>query len=190
MHMPPVARRFFLLLAVTAIVASCSLSGTSTGEPGAGSSAAGSASSPLGPVPGNSVTAPLPTDAPAAVRALAPLPSCGAEILFEQDVDISPIPTAPGPVTDPATSQKAVDCLIAAWESGLKAELDVSAISDEADEIYTMYRLPGDGQVDLIVRVRSHSDKTITWTRTTCRELSVQEGAVTPADSDTEMPVT
>ena len=66
----------------------------------------------------------------------------------------------------------------------------MSAISDEADEIYTMYRLPGDGQVDLIVRVRSHSDKTITWTRTTCRELSVQEGAVTPADCDTEMPVT
>lgn len=176
------------LLALTTAIASCSSSGTAAEEPNAASSAI--ATFPSGPVPGNSVTAPLPTDAPAAVRAFARLPSCGAEILFEQDVDISPIPTAPGPVTDPATSQKAVDCLIAAWKSGRKAELDVSAISDEADEIYSIYRLPGDGTVRLIVRVRSHSDSTVAWTQTTCRQLSVQEGVVTPADCDTETPIT
>jgi hypothetical protein len=188
MHASRLARTLFFMLIVTAAVASCSLSGTSTG-PGA-APPAGAASFPLGRVPGNSATAPLPTDAPAAVIALAPLPSCGAEILFEQDVDISPIPTAPGPVTDPATSQKAVDCLIAAWENGLKAELAVSAISDEADEIYTIYRLNGDGTLQLIVRVRSHSDKTIGWTQTTCRQLSVQQGTLTPADCDLEKPIT
>ncbi len=150
---------------------------------------ASNAAFPTGPVPGNSVIAPLPTDAPGSVVRLAALPSCGAEILFEEDVDISPIPTAPGPTTDAAANQQATDCLTAAWENGLQAELDVSSISDEADEIYSIYRLPGDGTVQVIVRVHSHSDRTIAWTQTTCRQLSVQEGTVTPADCDTETPI-
>ena len=105
-------------------------------------------------VPGNSADAPLPTGAPAALSALPQLPSCGAEVLFEQDVDISPVPTAPGPVTDPEANQQAADCLLSAWENGRAAVLVTSAISDEADEIYSIYRLPGDGTVDVIVRVR------------------------------------
>jgi hypothetical protein len=145
------------------------------------------ASSSVGaPVSGDSASAPLPTDAPDFVRTLSTLPSCGAEVFFVQDVDMSPIPTAPGPVTDAAANQKATDCLIAAWENSLKAELDVSSISDEADEIYSIYRLTGDGTVQVINRVRSHTDQTIAWTQTTCRQLSVQDGAVTPADCDPE----
>jgi hypothetical protein len=143
----------------------------------------------LGIVPGNSATAPLPTDAPASVRALSALPSCGAEVLFEQDVDITPIPTAPGPVTDPAANQAATDCLLSAWENGRPALLATSAISDEADEIYSIYRLPANGTAEVTVRVRSHSDQTVSWTERTCRQLSVQQGAVTPADCDAEAPM-
>ncbi len=143
----------------------------------------------LGIVPGNSAGAPLPTDAPAALIPLPHLPSCGAEVLFEEDVDISPVPTAPGPVTDPTANQQATDCLLSAWENGRAAVLVTSAISDEADEIYSIYRLPGDGTVDVIVRVRSHSDQTVSWTERTCRQLSVQQGAVTPADCDPEAPM-
>jgi hypothetical protein len=120
------------------------------------------------------------------VRNLPLLPSCGGEVLFEEDVDISPIPTAPGPTSAASANQQGSDCLIAAWQNGLAAELDISSISDEADEIYSMYRLPGDGTVQLVVRVRSHTDKTVSWTQTTCRQLSVQDGALTPADCDSE----
>jgi hypothetical protein len=140
-------------------------------------------------VPGNSAVAPLPTDAPAMVRNLTRLPSCGAEVLFEQDVDISPIPTAPGPTTDPTANQQATDCLISAWQNKAPAELDVSSISDEADEIYTMYRLPGDGTLQQIVRVKSHSDKTVTWTVTVCKQISIQEGTVTPSECESEAPI-
>lgn len=143
----------------------------------------------LGVVPGNSVKAPLPTGAPTSIRSLSVLPSCGAEVLFEQDVDLSPIPTAPGPVTDAETNQQAADCLISAWQNGRPAELVTSSISDEADEIYSIYRLPGDGTVDVIVRVRAHADQTIAWTIRICRQLSVQQGAVTPADCEAEAPV-
>ncbi len=144
---------------------------------------------PTGPVPGNTFAVPLPSDAPAAVRSLATLPSCGAQILFEQDVDISPIPTAPGPVTPAAANTQAADCLIAAWENGLAAEMDVFAVSDEADEIFSIYRLPGDGELTLMVRVFSHSDQTVIWTQTTCRQLSIQDGTPTPADCDAETPI-
>lgn len=178
------ASKFFVLLAA-AVLASCA--GPLSPTPSAGAPAGGSF--PLGRVAGNSITAPLPTDAPAVVKSLAPLPSCGAEILFEQDVDMSPIPTAPGPTTAATTNQQGLDCLTAAWENGLKAEFDVSSISDEADEVYSMYRLPGDGTVQMIVRVRSHSDQTVSWTQTTCRQLSVQDGAVTPAACESETPI-
>jgi hypothetical protein len=144
---------------------------------------------PSGPVPGNSVTVPLPSDAPPSVRNLGSVPSCGAEILFEQDVDLSPIPTAPGPVTNAAANKQATDCLIAAWENGLAARLDVSAVSDEGDVVFSIYRLPGNGTLSLIVRVYSHADKTVTWTETTCRQLSLQDGTPTPADCDTEKPI-
>jgi hypothetical protein len=141
---------------------------------------------PNGPIPGNSVNAPLPTDAPQVVVARDALPDCGAQINFEEDVDISPIPTAPGPVSNDADNKQAQDCLIAAWENGLKAEMRVSAISDEADEIYTIYRLPGDGTVQLIVRVRSHTELTVMWTQAVCRQLSIQDGVLTPADCASE----
>jgi hypothetical protein len=160
--------------------------GAGTGEPGIPSP---TPAFQLGIVPGNSAGAPLPTDAPAAALALPAMPSCGAEVLFEQDVDISPIPTAPGPVTDPTANQQATDCLLSAWENGRSAVLVTSAISDEADEIYSIYRLPGDGTVDVIVRVRSRSDQTVSWTRRTCRQLSMQQGVVTPADCDAEAPM-
>jgi hypothetical protein len=160
--------------------------GAGAGEPGVPSP---TPAFQLGTVPGNSAGAPLPTDAPAALLAPSQLPSCGAEVLFEQDVDISPIPTAAGPTTDPTANQQATDCLLSAWDNGRSAVLVTSAISDEADEIYSIYRLPGDGTVDVIVRVRSHSDQTVSWTRRTCRQLSVQQGAVTPADCDAEAPM-
>ncbi len=143
----------------------------------------------LGVVVGNSASAPLPTDAPAAVTAQSALPSCGAEVLFEQDVDISPAPTAPAPITDPTANQQAADCLLSAWENGRSAVLVTTAIGDEADEVYSIYRLPGDGTVEVIVRVRSHSEQTVAWTRRTCRQLSVQQGSVTPANCDTEAPM-
>jgi hypothetical protein len=144
---------------------------------------------PTGPVPGNSVAVALPSDAPSSVRKLVHVPSCGAEVLFEQDVDLSPIPTAPGPVTGAADNKQATDCLMASWENGLAAEMDVSSVSDEADVIFTIYRLPGNGTVSVIVRVYSHSDKTVAWTQTTCRQLSLQEGTPTPADCDSEQTI-
>jgi hypothetical protein len=189
------------VLALTAIVLSVALSSgagsraanvapsatsETAGEPGAGSPIA---PFQLGEVPGNSAAAPLPTDAPAAVRGLATLPSCGAEVLFEEDVDLSPIPTAPGPTTDPEANQQAGDCLISAWQNHRPAVLATSAISDEADQVYSIYRLPGDGTVQVIVRVLSHTDRTVSWTQRTCRQLSIQQGAVTPADCDSEAPM-
>ena len=140
----------------------------------------------LGRVPGNYVAVPLPTDAPASVRGLAKLPSCGAEVLFEEDVDITPIPTAPGPTTDPTDNKQAVDCLLAAWENGVAAQLAVSETTDEADQIFSLYRLHTDGTLQLIVRVLSHADRTIEWTQRTCRQLSSQEGTLTPADCQSE----
>jgi hypothetical protein len=67
--------------------------------------------------------------------------------------------------------------------------MDVSSVSDEADVIFTIYRLPGNGTVSVIVRVYSHSDKTVAWTQTTCRQLSLQEGTPTPADCDSEQTI-
>jgi hypothetical protein len=143
----------------------------------------------MGLVPGNSATAPLPTDAPKAVSSRTDLPSCGAENQFEEDPDVSPLPTAPWPTTSDADNTQANNCLISAWENGRQAELSVSLISDEADEIYTIYRLPGTGALELIVRVRSSSDKTVTWTQTTCKELSLQGDELTPSDCQLETPV-
>jgi hypothetical protein len=166
------------LLAAALVVAACG-SSSDTAPPAPLTTA----------VPGNSVAVALPTDAPAVVLALPPLPSCGAEILFEEDVDIKPIPTPPGPTTAPSANKQATDCLESAWENGASAELRVSQVSDEADEIFSIYRLPGDGSVQLIVRVLSHSDKTIAWTQTTCQQLSVQDGVVTPASCQSETPI-
>jgi hypothetical protein len=185
MHVSRAGSKFVFWFAVSAAVVSCAVPPGPSLTPSPGQSAG----FPLGPVPGNSVSAPLPTDAPAAVRSLAPLPSCGGEVLFEQDVDISPIPTAPGPTSEASSNLQGNNCLIAAWQNGLAAELDISLISDEADEIYSMYRLPGDGTVQLVVRVRSHTDKTILWTETICRQLSVQDGTLTPADCASEVPL-
>ena len=177
------------LLAVAAVVAACgSSSPAAVATPGGGSHSP-AASVALGPVPGNSVAVPLPTDAPASVRGLAILPSCGAEILFEEDVDITPVPTAPGPTTNPTDNQQAVACLLAAWENGVSAQLIVSETTDEADQIFSIYRLPGDGTVRLLVRVLSHADHTIAWTQRTCTQLSAQEGSPTPADCQTETPI-
>lgn len=141
------------------------------------------------PLAGNSTSVPLPSDAPAAVVGLAQLRSCGAELLFEEDVDISPIPTAPGPVTDSAANQKAIDCLIDAWQNSKPAVLTVSEVTDEADQLYTIYRLPGDDTVQLITRVFSHTDQTVAWTQTICKQLSDQSGQVTPADCLSETPI-
>ena len=143
----------------------------------------------LGPVPGNSISAPLPTDAPAVVSGLAPLPSCGGLILFEADPDISPLPTAPAPTSPPEANQQGANCLISDWENGRQGQLAVSAISDEQDEIYTLYRLPGNGTVDVLTRVKSHPDQVVTWTDVTCRQLSIQEGQLTPADCSPETPL-
>jgi hypothetical protein len=176
------------LVIVAAFVAACgnSSGGAPSGAAGESSTASPAASLPLGPVPGNSVVVPLPTDAPARVRALPALPSCGSEVLFEEDVDITPVPTPPEPTTNPTDNQKAIDCLIVAWESGASAELIVSETSDEADEVFSIYRLPGDGTVRLVVRVLSHADRTISWTQRTCRQLSAQDGTLIPADCDSE----
>lgn len=173
------------LLALAAVVAAC---GSSTPSPAVVSGPTGP-SFPLGPVPGNSVVAALPSDAPAQVVAFPALPSCGAEVLFEEDVDITPIPTPPGPTTDPSQNLLGTNCLIAAWESSDKAQLTVAETTDEADEIFSMYRLPGDGTVQLIVRVLSHSDRTVSWTERTCRQLTVQDGDLTPADCNSETPL-
>jgi hypothetical protein len=174
------------LLIVLAVVAAC---GDSSGPPPSqsdGTAAAPTGSFPLRPVPGNSVVLRLPSDAPAKVRALPALKSCGSEVLFSEDADITPIPTAPGPTTNPTDNQLAADCLLAAWESGTAAELVVSEISDEADEILSIYRLPGNGTLQLVVRVLSHADRTVSWTQRICRQLSIQEGTLTPADCDIE----
>jgi hypothetical protein len=175
-----------MVLAVVAATAACGSSGSSP-VPSIGQASPTSAYSPL---PGNSTTAPLPSDAPASVVALTPVRSCGAEILFEEDVDISPMPTAPGPLTDPAANKQAIDCLIDAWQNSKPAVLIVSEITDEADQLYTIYRLPGDDTVQLIARVFSHTDLTVTWTQTVCKQLSDQSGQVTPADclSETAIP--
>lgn len=191
------------VLAVAAIVLSVALSSGSGSRAanaaapdssqmvGSGEPSAGSPVAPfqLGVVTGNSAAAPLPTDAPASARGLSKLPSCGAEVLFEEDVDLSPIPTAPGPTTDPEANQQASDCLISAWENRRPAVLVTDALSDEADEVYSIYRMPGDGTVQVIVRVLSHADKTVSWTQRTCRQLSVQQGSVTPADCEAEAPM-
>jgi len=139
------------------------------------------------PLPGNSVTTPLPTDAPPSVVSRAPLRACGAEVLFEEDVDITPIPTSPWAVTSKASNQAAVDCLIDAWQSGGPAEMVTAEISDEADEIFTIYRLPGDATVQVITRVWSHTDKVVDWTSATCKQLSDQAGVLTPADCASEV---
>jgi hypothetical protein len=175
-----------MVLAVVAATAACGSSGSSP-IPSIGPASPTSAYSPL---PGNSTTEPLPSDAPASVVALPPVRSCGAEILFEEDVDISPMPTAPGPLTDPAANKQAIDCLIDAWQNSKPAVLVVSEITDEADQLYTIYRLPGDDTVQLIARVFSHTDLTVTWTQTVCKQLSDQSGQVTPADclSETAIP--
>ncbi len=149
-------------------------------------SSANEPTSALRVVPGNSESVPLPTDAPSQVAGLTSLPSCGGETLFEQDVDISPIPTPPGPTTPPAANDRANDCLISAWENGKPAQLWISQISDEADEIFTMYRIPGDNTVQVITRVRSHSDQTIQWMEVACKQLSLQGDDLTPSDCGTE----
>jgi len=173
------------LIAVLASVAACA--GTpATGPAASGSAGAAPAYSPL---PGNSVVAALPTDAPASVLSMTPLRSCGAEILFEEDVDISPIPTSPWVVTTSATNKVAVDCLIDAWQNGQAAQLTTAEISDEADEIFTIYRLPGDGTVQVVTRVWSHTDKVVAWTSAVCKQLSDQSGQLTPADCATEVPI-
>ena len=169
------------VLVVAAFVAACG------GSSGAGPSGPGPVATPsVAPVPGNSVMAPLPTDAPASVRALAQLPSCGAEVLFEEDVDITPVPTPPGPTTNATDNQQATDCLIAAWNGGASAQLEIFEATDEADQVFSLYRLPGDGTVELVTRVLSHADQTITWTQTTCRQLTIQDGTLTPADCQSE----
>jgi predicted small lipoprotein YifL len=175
-----------VLLMVVAAAAAC---GDSSGPPPLPSDATAGAptgSFPLGPVPGNSVVLRLPSDAPAKVRAMPALKSCGSEVLFSEDEDINPIPTAPGPTTNATDNQLAADCLLAAWESGTAAELVVSETSDEADEILSIYRLPGNGTLQLVVRVLSHADRTVSWTQRICRQLSIQEGTLTPADCDSE----
>jgi hypothetical protein len=143
----------------------------------------------LGPVPGNSVAAPLPTDAPATVRGLTQLPSCGGEVLFEPDPDISPLPTPPAPTSAPAANQQGANCLLSDWENNRPGQFAVSAISDEQDEVYTLYRLPGDGTVDVLTRVKSHPDQVISWTDATCRQLSLQGDQLTPADCSPETPL-
>jgi hypothetical protein len=180
----------FLVVAAV-LAAGC---GGSSGAPadqngGGPGGASATATFPLKPVPGNSVGVPIPSDAPAKVAALSALPSCGAEVLFEEDVDITPIPTPPGPTTNPSDNQLATACLLAAWENGTPAQLIVSETSDEADSIYSIYRLPGDGTLQLLVRVLSHSDQTVAWTQRTCRQLSLQDGVLTPADCDAETPI-
>lgn len=173
-----------MVVVLAAVSAACGGSSGASSVPGTNASSAGN-----GPLPGNSTSVPLPSDAPAAVVALAQVRSCGAEILFEEDVDISPIPTAPGPVTNGAANQQAIDCLIDAWQNSKPAVLTVSEVTDEADQIYTIYRLPGDDTVQLITRVFSHTDKTVAWTQTVCKQLSDQAGQVTPADCLSETPI-
>ena len=163
--------------------------GGSSGASPVSSSNPSAAAGSYSPLPGNSTTVPLPSDAPSAVVSLAGVRSCGAEILFEEDVDISPIPTAPGPVTDAASNQQAIACLIDAWQNSKPAVLTVSEVTDEADRLFTIYRLPGDDTVQLIARVFSHTDMTVTWTQTVCKQLSDQSGQVTPADCLSETPI-
>jgi len=175
------------LIAVVGSAGACAGSSNSAATvPAASVAGAGPSYKPL---PGNSVTASLPTDAPAAVRSMTPLRSCGAEILFEEDVDISPIPTSPWVVTTAATNQLAIDCLIDAWENGRPAQLTTAEISDEADEIFTIYRLVGDGTVQVVTRVLSHTDQVVAWTTASCKQLSDQSGQVTPADCNTEVQI-
>jgi hypothetical protein len=143
----------------------------------------------LRPVPGNSLNVPLPTDAPAVVRALAPLPSCGGQVLFEPDPDISPLPTAPSPTSASAANLQGANCLLSHWENDRQGQLAISSISDEQDEIYTLYRLPGDGTVDVLTRVKSHPDQIVTWTDATCRQLSLQGDDLVPADCSQETPL-
>lgn len=191
------------------VVLGCGSAASSSGAPAAASvtaEAAGSATAsqpvvgmtnlpsataafPTGPVPGNSLTAPLPTDAPRVVTGLAPLPSCGGELNFEADPDISPLPTTPWATSAPAANRQAAQCLIWAWENGKTAQLAISSISDEQDEIYTLYRLVGDGTVDVLTRVKSKPDQAVTWTDATCKQLSLQGDQITPADCSPETPL-
>ncbi len=182
-------RSTFAAAALLMVLAAAAACGDSSGPPplqSDGTAGAPTGSFPLRPVPGNSVVLRLPSDAPAKVRALPALKSCGSEVLFSEDADITPIPTAPGPTTNATDNQLAADCLLAAWESGTAAELVVSETSDEADEILSIYRLPGNGTLQLVVRVLSHADRTVSWTQRICRQLSIQEGTLTPADCDIE----
>ena len=175
--------RVLLIATAVAIVAACG------GSSSAGPSSGPAATPTLAPVPGNSVAIPLPTDAPASLRALPPLPSCGTEVLFEEDVDITPVPTPPGPTTAASQNQQAMDCLMTAWANGTPAEMVVSEATDEADQIYSIYRLPGDGTIQLTVRVLSHADQTIAWTQTSCTQLAVQDGGLVPSECQSETPI-
>lgn len=176
-----------IVLVVAAATGACG--GSSAVSSGSGTPGIIPPTSLYSPVPGDSTNVPLPSDAPAAVVDLAPVRSCGAEVLFEEDVDISPVPTAPGPLTSAADNRQAVACLIDAWQNGKPAVLTVSEVTDEADQLFTIYRLPGDDTVQLIARVFSHTDLTVAWTQTVCKQLSDQSGQVTPADCLSETPI-
>ncbi len=73
----------FALIAVVGSAAACAGAANPAGQSvSPAASAVAGAGFSYRPLPGNSVNAALPTDAPAAVRSMAPLRSCGAQILY------------------------------------------------------------------------------------------------------------
>ncbi len=138
-------------------------------------------------VPGNSVSLPVPADLPASAAAKASRPTCGVTISFEVDPDASPAPTLPSNLTGSAANDAALGCLLSAWRAHAAAALWTVETTDEQDEVFTIYRLSGDGTLDVIVRLASHTEKTVTWTETACRDLTLQDGRVTPMDCASEV---
>ncbi len=179
------ASRLPLILVVAFVAAACGAS-TSSAPVAPAVPAGGTGEGATSPVPGNSILLTLPSDAPKSVPGAVAEPSCGGIVSFEVDPDISPAPTLPRDVTEAASVEKAEACLMSAWNGHRAAALETAETTDEQDAIFTIYRLPGDGTVDLIVRLDSWTEKTVTWTETTCRGLTLQDGRVTPMDCDTE----
>ncbi len=176
------AMRRFCLFVPAVVLVSCSPSPAS--------------SSTLPPLQGNGRSMPLPSDAPAEVRSLPALFSCGAET-FEDEGDegdhsaasepqgASEAPGASAPAED-ESSDPGATCLIGAVDRREPAQYVVASGDQDAGGRLTIYRVTDDGRITLYVRLAPSFATPETWTRLVCTGLSlsdegiVEDGCTTP----------